>query len=159
MKTKFNLISYFSIPFLIILIGLQIKLVLDYQEIFKGQTVGYFLILFLFLSTILVLMELKNKIIKVEFLENEIKINTFLGLKKSIYINKNTIEGFENSSVYSEYGSYDYIYLKSKDVRIVKISNQYHKNFNEINLEIKNNFKYLGFKASGFRTEFKEFFD
>jgi len=74
-------------------------------------------------------------------------------------IDSNFIDGFHNSIVETKYGSYDCIYLMSKHKKVAKISNQYHKNFDKLALEIKKKYKDLGYFNTGFISEIKDIFN
>ncbi|MGL2964671.1 hypothetical protein ACSVH2_12685 [Flavobacterium sp. RSB2_4_14] len=42
--------------------------------------------------------------------------------------------------------------------KVAKVSNQYHKNFNELSIEINKQYKDLGYINTGIISEFKDFF-
>jgi phosphorylcholine metabolism protein LicD len=100
--------------------------------------------------------ELKDKIIAIKFEENGIKINRFCGVKNPIFIDNKQIEGFHNSIVTTKYDRYNYIYLMKGNKKIAKISNQYHKNFEDLSREIEKKYKNLGFINSNFMSELKD---
>lgn len=102
--------------------------------------------------------EFRNKIIKVEFINNQFRINRFFGLTNTKIIDDKIIDGFYNSILETKYGSYNYIYLMSNNKKIIKISNQYHKNFKELSIEIKKRYIDLGYINSGFISEIKDIF-
>ncbi len=102
--------------------------------------------------------ELKDKIIAIKFEQNDIKINRFCGIKNPIFIDNKEIEGFYNSIVTTKNGSYNYIYVMKGNKKIAKISEQYHKNFNDLSSEIEKRYKNLGFINSNFISELKDMF-
>ena len=159
MKSKFKIISYFIPIFFLFLIGLLINLIINIKSAFTSNYGALFVISLLFFSIIMVFFEFRNKIINVEFINNQFKINRFFGLTNTKVINDKDIQGFYNSIVKTKYGYYDYIYLISNNKKVVKISNQYHKNFTELSMEIKKRYKDLGYINSGFISEIKDIFN
>lgn len=159
MKSRFKIISYFFPIFFLFLIGVLINLIINIKSAFTSIYGGLFVISLLFFSFILVFFEFRNKIIEVEFTKNQFKINRFFGLANTKIIDDKIIDGFYNSIVETKYGSYNYIYLMSNHKKIVKISDQYHKNFTELLIEIKKRYKDLGYINSGFVSEIKDIFN
>ena len=103
--------------------------------------------------------EIRLKIISINIDKNKIEIKRYFGLRKIISINDNEINGFYSSLIMTKNGAYDCIYLMKENKKIAKISNQYHKNFNELSIEIKKKYKDLGFVKSGFTSEIKDIFN
>lgn len=159
MKSNFRLIAYFIPLFLLISIGFYIYIIFKFNSTFKSFLPGIFVVSLLFISIIIVFIEFRDKVIKVEIINNQLKIHRFFGLMHIQTIDNNFIDGFYDSIVETKYGSYDYIYLMSKHKKVAKISNQYHKNFDELAIEIKKTYKYLGYFNTGFITEIKDIFN
>ena len=159
MKSKFKIISYFiPILFLFSIVTL-INVIINIKSAFTSIYGGLFVIIILAFSVFIIFFEFKSKIIEIEFLDNQIKINNFFGLTNTKIIDDKIINGFYNSIVKTKYGSYNYIYLTSNHKKIVKISDQYHKNFTELSIEIKKRYKDLGYINSGFISEIKDIFN
>lgn len=159
MKSKFKIISYFIPLFFLFLIGLFINTIINFESVFTTTYGGLFVVGLLFISIIMMFFEFKSKIVNVEFIASQFKINRFFGLSNSKIIDDKIIDGFHNSIVKTKYGSYDYIYLMSNNKKIIKISNQYHKNFMQLSIEIKKRYKDLGQINSGFISEIKDIFN
>lgn len=159
MKSKFKIISYFIPIFFLFLIGLFINTIINIETVFTSIYGGLFVVGLSFISIIMIFFEFKSKIVNVEFISSQFKINRFFGLRNSKIIDDKIIDGFHNSIVKTKYGSYDYIYLMSNNKKIVKISNQYHKNFIELSIEIKKRYKDLGYINSDFISEIKDIFN
>jgi hypothetical protein len=159
MESKFKIISYFIPIFILFLIGLFINIIVNIKSAFTSIYGGLFVVSLLFFSILMLFFEFRNKIIKVEFINNQFKINSFFGLTNTKIIDDKIIDGFYNSILETKYGSYDYIYLMSNNKKIIKISNQYHKNFKELSEEIKIRYKDLGFVNTGFISEIKDIFN
>lgn len=158
MKSKFKIDSYFTLLFFIFFIGFLIKILLDFKIVFNSKFAGSLVTILMFFVAFLIFIELKDKIIAVKFEENSIIINRFCGLKNSIFFDNKEIEGFRNSIITTKYGRYNYIYLMKGNKKIAKISEQYHKNFNDLSSEIEKRYKNLGFINSNLISELKDMF-
>ncbi|MFY8180993.1 MAG: hypothetical protein ACOVLG_04390 [Flavobacterium sp.] len=159
MKSNFRLIAYFIPLFLLISVGLFVNILFKFNSTFTSFLPGIFVVSLLFISIIVFFIEFRDKVIKVELINNQLKIHRFFGLMHIQTIDSNFIDGFHNSIVETKYGSYDYIYLMSKHKKVAKISNQYHKNFDELAIEIKKKYKDLGYFNTGFISEIKDIFN
>ena len=145
--------------FFLFLIGLFINTIINIETVFTSIYGGLFVVSLLFISIIMMFFEFRNKIIKIEFTINQLKIHRFFGLIHVQTIESNRIDGFHNSIVKTKYGIYNYIYLMNNHKKVAKISNQYHKNFTELSIEIKKRYKDLGYINSGFISEIKDIFN
>lgn len=156
MESKFKIVSYFILLFLLFTTGLFIKILFDFTTTFNSKFAGIFVVILLFFVVFIIFIELNDKIIAIKFEQNDIKINRFCGIKNPVFIDNKEIEGFHNSIVTTKYGSYNYIYLMKGNKKIAKISDQYHKNFKELSSEIEKRYKNLGLINSNFISELKD---
>lgn len=159
MKSKFKIVAYFIPIFLVFSVGLFFNVIFNFNSTFTSFYPGIFVISLLFIAIFICFVEFRDKIIKVEITINQLKIHRFFGLICTETIDDKIIDGFHNSIVETKYGSYDYIYLMSKHKKVAKISNQYHKNFDELAIEIKKKYKDLGDFNTGFISEIKDIFN
>jgi glucan phosphoethanolaminetransferase (alkaline phosphatase superfamily) len=158
MKSKFKIGSYFFLLFLFLFIGLLIKILLDFTKTFNSKITGFFVVILLFFVVFIMLIELRDKIIAIKFEQNGITINRFLGIKKPVFINNKEINGFHNSIISTKNGRYNYIYLIKGNIKIAKISEQYHKNFIDLSAEIDKRYKNLGSIKTNLISELKDMF-
>lgn len=155
--SRFKLVAYFVFIFFIILFSF---IIFQFQNITKGFNSifgAYLTFILLVISFLVVFFELRDKVIFVKFENSSIKIKRFIGIFKSQNINNIKITGFYNSSVKTGFGRFNYLYLMIDNKKIAKISNQYHKNYEELKGEIERKHKDLGFIKTGLLSEFKDF--
>lgn len=117
-----------------------------------------FLSLFLFIWIWLLLGELRTKAIKVEINEQNIYVQNYLGLgiRKSYKLLQ--FDGFETALLSTQYGTYEYLYLIKNQKKIIKISQFYHANYEELKASISKKCKYLGINPFKMSQELKEIF-
>ena len=159
MKSKF---TYFIIlPIILILFLLTVIPIIAFNinTAFNSKVAGMFIVFLLIFTLFMFYTDSKQKIISVELKNNKMIINRFFGLNKSEEFLDNQIDGFNSSIVPTKSGSYNYIYIICKNKKIAKISDQYHKNINEMKSEIEKKYKYLGYKDSGIISELKDMFN
>lgn len=101
--------------------------------------------------------EVKAKFISVEFTQHEIIVKRFLGLQTKSY-EVTAIEGWKYSHISSKGATYEYLYLYENGQKAVKLSQFYHKNYDEVKRYVKAAFKDLGYEKFSYIDEFKEFF-
>lgn len=158
MKSKFKLIAYFIPMLFLFFTGLFIHVIMNMKSTFNSVTVGYFVVSLMFLSIVMIFAELRDKVIRIELNKNQFIVTPFCGTLNTKIINNKDITGFYTTIVSTKYGSYDYLYLIKDSKKVAKISNQYHKNFDELSTEVKKKYKDLGFINSGLVSEFKDLF-
>ena len=158
MQSKFKIVSFFVLLFILSATGLLINTLFNFSTTFNSKFAGIFVLVLLFFGILIGLIELKDKIIAIKFEQNGININRYFGVQNSVFINDKEIEGFYKSIVTTKYGSYNYLYLMKKNKKIAKISDQYHKNFRDLSCEIEKKYKNLGFINSNFISELKDMF-
>lgn len=159
MKSKFKIISYFFPILFLFSVGVLINAIVNIKSGFTSIYGGLFVIIFLAFSVFMLFFEIRNKIIKIEFIYNQLIINRFFGLTNTEVLNNEIIEGFYNTILETKFGSYNHIYLISKHKKVAKISNQFHKNFDDLSDEIKKRYRDLGYINSGFISEIKDIFN
>ena len=158
MKSKFKINSYFFLFILLIEIILFVSLILNFESTFNTK-IGGLLVLILFFCLIFIFsIEIKNKMDYINIEYNQIIIKKLIYLGKIKKYSDSEIDGFTFSKYESNYGCYNYIYLIRNKEKILTISDQYHKNFKELSIEIKRKYKDLGFVKQGFITELKDSF-
>lgn len=116
----------------------------------------YMTVLFLFTWVWLVFGELRTKVIEITIENNNIEKKTYLGLnQKYSFIDFN---GFQTSILTSRGESFEYLYLVKDSQKIIKISEAYHKNYEELKNRIVENSKDLGEIKFSYIDELKDIF-
>ncbi|REC43360.1 hypothetical protein [Chryseobacterium pennipullorum] len=161
MKTKLTLKAYLPLLLLIVIPILFIKIIF---QIFNDPYYENTLFPKIFLPGIFILSflamffgEIKHKFISVEFTPHEIIIKRFMGLQTKSY-KVSTIEGWKYSYLSARGGTYEYLYLYKNGQKVVKISQFYHKNYDEVKRYVKTVFQSLGYEKFSYIDEFKEAF-
>ena len=67
-------------------------------------------------------------------------------------------DGFKTSIITSKGQQFEYLYLMKEENKIIKISETYHKNYEELKHEISKHAKDLGFENFSYLDELKEIF-
>ena len=74
------------------------------------------------------IIELRDKAVIVSFNDKNFKVRRYLGFGREEFYDLKNITGFQTS----QFSGYNYLYFVNEKVRIVKSSNFYHSNFNEV---------------------------
>ena len=160
MKSRFTLKSYMLI--LLIIILSSVVLILSYAFFFLDQKVHFGMLLFLpfpiFATVWLFFGELRNKMIKFRFDNDFIIINKFAGFYKDEVYKLAETQGFIISDLPSNNGNYEYLYIIKDKKKIVKLSEYYHANYDELKEEIQNMLNYLGREEFSYIDDFNEMF-
>ena len=90
----------------------------------------------------LVYVELRQKIIVVQINDNRISKRNYLGQTEEFDFRD--FEGYETSTISFNSGTFEYLYLVQNDKKRIKVSEQYHRNYNELKTAIKERTKFLG---------------
>jgi hypothetical protein len=114
----------------------------------------YMTVLFAFTITWLIFGELRTKIIMLKITNTKLEKRIFLGLNR-IYDFRD-FDGFHTSILTSKGESYEYLYLVKGNQKIIKISEAYHKNYDELKNRIAANSKDLGEIKFSYFDELKE---
>ncbi len=107
----------------------------------------------------LVLGQVKNKFIVVNFGENKVSVKKFGGLLPIVEYDTSEIEGWKSSILTSRGGNDENLYLYRNGKKIAKISEFYHRNYQEIKQYVENKYKGLGFEEFSYLTELREIFE
>ena len=163
MKTKFKIKGFLPLLLSIALTTITIFFVIDFftnsidqDKIFVRLILLIFL---LFTLTWLVLGEVKNKFIRVEFSDDKISVAKMGGLLPTKEFNPTEVEGWKYSILTSNGGNDEYLYLYLDGKKIIKVSEFYHKNYDEIKQYVKKRYKNLGFERFSYLDELKEMFE
>ncbi len=148
------------IPFLIIvLIVVPVCIVVKNWPIDLAKISGlyiYLTVALLFTLIWLVFGELRTKIISVTIDHQYIEKKNYLGWYQKYHFKD--FDGFETSILVSKGASHEYLYLVKNNRKIIKISEAYHKNYNELKNRISLHSKDLGEVQFSYIDELKEIF-
>jgi len=159
MKSRFTVGSYSIILAFICFTILTIISVYDFKTTFTSIYGGIFVVSLTSLVCLFSVFEMKNKIIKIEFINNQLKINRYFGIGNPIFIENNLIDGFYNCIAHNKKGTYEYIMIIKGNKKFAKIACDYYKNYEELKFEIHKKYKHLGSKNSNdITTELKDSF-
>jgi len=162
LKTKFNFWTFFIfIPvvlFSVVVMKMGIDLISDFFT--ANKIIVRIIVLVFFVSTLVWLLfgELRNKFILVRFSDQGISIAKLGGLLGT--------KSFENKDIdywkYSKLGNYlgldEFLYLYSNGKKIAKISEFYHKNYNEVKEYVSKRISSEGYESFNYLDELKEVF-
>lgn len=160
MKSKFTIKTYIALLLLFAVIFAIIKVIPPFfnnpyydDKIFPKIFVPSILIL----TLLLLVGELRTKIVMIKIENNQFEIKKFFGLKVETY-KFSEIKGWKHSLQTAKGGTYEYLYLYRNDKKIIKLSEFYHKNYANLKNEIANRIKHLGYEPFSLIDEFKEIF-
>jgi len=163
MKTKFKIKGFLPLLLSILLTTITVFYAIDlFTNSIDQDKIFVRLILLIFLLftlTWLVLGEVKNKFIIVEFSDDKISVAKMGGLLPTKEFNPTEVEGWKHSILASKGGDDEYLYLYLDGKKIIKISEFYHKNYSEIKKYVKSRYKNLGFEEFSYLDELKEMFE
>ena len=162
MKSKFSFGGYLPIILGVILIGLMAFFfvlvatgIIPVPEL-KGLPV---LIILCFTIVWLFWGEARTKMIKVNIDGDAITIRRFGGLGNKQTFLLSEFDGFKTSKqVYGARGILEFLYLMKGNRKVIKISQAYHKNYEELKSFVQLKAKDLGNEPFSFVDEFKEIF-
>jgi hypothetical protein len=161
MKSKFRFWAYFLA---LLSLGFSVILIMTLSRNLFNSTVpiGFYLLFSLFFLYVWLWMifgELRSKIVFFEINHDSFNVKRYLGLGKSQNYYFDEMDGWKLSILSSHSGSYEYLYIILKNKKIVKLSEFYHKNYQELKGNIiSKNIKNLGFERYSFLREAKEIF-
>lgn len=116
----------------------------------------YMAVLLLFTWIWLVFGELRTKVIEVTIDNNTIEKRNYLGLNQKY--NFKDFDGFQTSILTSKGETFECLYLVKDSQKIIKISEAYHKNYDELKNLIGVKSKELGEIKFSYIDELKEIF-
>ena len=114
------------------------------------------LLLFLFIVIWLVYGEIRTKAIKVKINSNNVIVKNFMGLGSGKDYGFNEFDGYRISILPSEYKEYEYLYLYIGQKKVIKISQFYHSNYDELKMSLTSKTKNLGEEPFSIIREIKE---
>jgi len=124
--------------------------------------VGFIIVVnvfFIFAWIWLVFGELRTKVVSVDIGYDNFIVKGYFGFgtPKTFYFND--VEGYRTSILPASLVVYEYLYVISGGKKVIKLSQFYHKNYEELKAAIiGSNIKYLGFEDFSYGRELKEIF-
>jgi len=156
MISKFKIVA-FSVPiFFITVLIFLIYIIFNFNQLLNNLDGVYSVTIIITFLVIMTFFELRDKLIKINITDNKVLINKYFGILNPISFKHSEITGYYSSEVNTRYKIYNFIYLMKGNKKIAKISNQYHKNFEELKQEIGNKYRDLGKINSDFFSEIKD---
>jgi hypothetical protein len=117
------------------------------------------LIFFLFMFFVLLWLgmgELRTKALAVAIRPGAITVRRFYGLGPIRSYNLSDFDGFTTSLLTSKSDTYEYLYLMKGDKKVLKLSEYYHKNYDDLKAELEKEVNKLGEIPFSLVDEFKE---
>jgi hypothetical protein len=162
MKSKFMSGAYI-LAFLIILFTLMgISFLALFFFFIANIPVGFIIVVnvfFIFAWIWLVFGELRTKVVSLDIGYDNFIVKGYFGFgtPKTYYFTD--VEGYRTSILPASMVVYEYLYVISGGKKVIKLSQFYHKNYEELKAAIINaNIKYLGFEDFSYGRELKEIF-
>ena len=119
-----------------------------------------FLILLLSFTILwLIFGEIRTKMIKVIIDDQSISVSRFAGLAPKRKYLFSEISGCKTSFLQSSVGGNEYLYVMQDQKKVIKISDFYHKNYQELKEQVKLKTVDLGFEKFSYMDELKETFN
>ena len=116
-------------------------------------------VFFIFAWIWLVFGELRTKVISLVIGYDNFIVKRYFGFGPSKTIYFSDVEGYRTSILPASLVVYEYLYVISGDKKVIKLSQFYHKNYQELKTAIIDaNIKYLGFEDFNYGKELKEIF-
>jgi hypothetical protein len=119
------------------------------------------LLVFIFFAFVLLWLiwgELRTKAVKVSIDMDRINVKGFLGLGISKEVFFSEIDGYKITNLPSEYRTYEYLYLIKAGKKVIKLSEFYHNNYDELKNGVSAKSKNLGVEKFSYLREFREIF-
>mgnify|MGYP001037476933 CR=1 FL=1 len=102
--------------------------------------------------------ELRTKLITATLGQFQIAVKGFAGLGPEKIYPWRDLEGYKIAILPSEHGTYEYLYLFREGKKVVKLSEFYHQNYQELKNTIRQHCQDLGSESFSFWKEIKEIF-
>jgi hypothetical protein len=116
-------------------------------------------LLFIFSWVWLVFGELRTKVVAVDIGYDNFIVKGFFGLGKPKTYYFNEVEGYKTSILPAKLTVYEYLYVMSGGKKVIKLSQFYHQNYEELKTAIATEkINYLGFEDFSYMRELKEIF-
>ena len=162
-ESKFKVRVIFS--FAIVVLALLLIAVFEANQYLTPYSdtplffVIFFSLFFIYFLMYLIFGELRQKAIKVSIGKTSISSRGFIGMGLKKEYEFTDIEGYRISFIASRTGSYEYLYLIFNNKKIIKLSEFYHRNYNELKTAIiQHQIKNLGVEYWSFLQETKDIF-
>ncbi len=158
MKTStFRLVSFLPLS-LVLLVGafiVGIVMIASGEEALDAVMIYVGLCCFMLaVLAWLLLGEVRTKAITVELDADSLSVRGYYGLGSKHRILYSDCSGFTTSDLPTESGqTYEYLYVMQNGKKVVKLSEFYHKNYDELKREIAKKMKYLGDKPFSMSDE------
>lgn len=150
-------------PVIVIAMVLVMSIIIPYLMMEDESMPWFVLVVYYIPEVILVCImifgELRRRAIKVIIDSETITVKRYMGWGKEQLYFLNQFDGFYTTNLQSENGGYEYLYLMKDDKKIIKLSEFYHANFQEMKSAISDKVKNFGPLKYNFWREVKEFFD
>ncbi|MGZ8560295.1 MAG: hypothetical protein ACXWV3_01800 [Flavisolibacter sp.] len=114
--------------------------------------------LFAFVWAWLLLGELRKKAIQIIIDQDSINVCGYYGVGKSKHYRLKEISGYQASTLSSENGKFEYLYLIMDEQTIACISSYHHQNFEEIKVRLQQSVKNLGSASFNISNELRDLF-
>jgi hypothetical protein len=158
-KFKPNIVG----PIIVIVMVVVMSVVITYLMMEDENTPLFVLVVYyvpeLILVCIMIFGELRRRTIKVIIDSETITVRRYLGWGREKLYFLNQFEGFYTTELQSRYGGYEYLYLMKDNRKVIKLSEFYHANFQEMKAAISGKVKNFGPLTYNFWREVREFFE
>lgn len=146
---------------IVMIVGLiiLISVIWSWSPEFPVWPMLFFYIPTIFLGCMMIFGELRRRVLKVTIDKETITVRRYMGWGKEELHFLNTFDGYQLTHLQSRYGSYEYLYLIRDGKRVIKLSDFYHKNFEELKSAIAAKVKYNGWLEYNFAREIRQFFE
>lgn len=160
-QSRFKLRTVTMINVCVVLIVLLAWALVSISCESTSESVIPVLIFFLLVSFFLVWLvwgEMRTKILKIIIENDRIVVTSFQGLGNSKVFYFSEIEGYSTIVLPSEYEDFEYLYIIKNGRKVIKISDFYHANYQDLKNEISKRCKNLGAQKFSILKEFKDIF-
>lgn len=155
--------SRFKLFPMILILGLSfcfvfiiIDSLINFNTVFTSLEAGIFIYIFIGFAIIFLSYELRKKVIKVDFENDKLIVQYFLGLSAPKRFKYSDIDGFKTSKVYSKLGTFNYLYIMVGKNKIAILSDFYHSNYSFLLIESQENLTNLGYVSTNFFSELND---
>jgi hypothetical protein len=161
MKSKFSWKAYIPAFIITVMIAVLLFLGINMLDPVAASEILPITPLFLFPVFALVWLiygECRTKIIRVELNFDNLVIRRYFGLAKPVTYYYTDLGGFTITILPAQNAAYEYLYIKSGDKNVGKLSEFYHKNYSDLKNELKHHLNDLGYADFSYWKEMKEIF-
>ena len=146
-----------------LLLLVTVGLVFVVEKLFERHSPPPFAILlavalFIFTWIWVLFGELRTKVIKVYIESEELIVSNYCGLGAKRIYSIPQFDGFETALLPSRYDTYEYLYLMENGKKVVKLSQFYHSNYEDLKQILSSKIQNLGQKRFSYLQEIKEIF-